>query len=109
MSQRTHPLPNRKGPARGKGRFGRPTYGQARRIIAKFGGEAALARALGISRITPYRWEYARPYGTDGLIPNAMVARVQAAAKAEGIELTPADWEPTLISYPTPLFPEYLS
>ena len=70
---------------------------------------AALARALGISRITPYRWEYARPYGTDGLIPNAMVARVQAAAKAEGIELTPADWEPTLISYPTPLFPEYLS
>lgn len=84
---------------RGNGQFGRPTYSQAAKIIAKFGGEAKLAKAVGISRISAYRWNYARPYGTDGLIPSSAVDRVQRAARVEGIVLTDDDWRPDRIDY----------
>lgn len=89
---------------RGAGIHGRPTYSQAAKVIQKFGGEANLVAALAainepVSRITVYRWQYSRPYGTDGMIPSSAVERVQRAARHEGIVLSPADWQPERISY----------
>lgn len=80
--------------ARPLGKWGGPTFTQAQKIVARFGGEAATARAIGISRISVYRWSYRRPYGCDGLIPASMVDRIQVAARLEGILLTAEDWEP---------------
>lgn len=97
---RKHPLPHhRKGKARGKGAHGRPKYNQAAKIIAKFDGEAALARILGISRVTPYRWQYAPPGGTDGLIPSHWVDAINKAARIYGVLLTELDWAPERIRY----------
>lgn len=84
---------------RGAGQFGKPTYNQAAKIVVKFGGEARLAKAMGISRVTCYRWSYARPYGTDGLIPSSAIDRVQRAARIEGVLLTDDDWRPDRIVY----------
>lgn len=84
---------------RGQGRHGRPQFGQAATIIHKFGGEASIARILGISRITPYKWNYAPPYGTNGLIPQLMVPRILAAARLEGVVLTADDWLPVRVKY----------
>jgi hypothetical protein len=89
---------------RGDGRHGRPTYSQAAKIIAKFGGESRLAKAMAdagtpISRITAYRWNYSRPYGADGMVPSSQVDRVQRCARREGIVLTDADWAPDRIDY----------
>lgn len=84
---------------RGAGIHGKPTYNQASKVVAKFGGEAKLARALGVSRITIYRWQYASPYGTDGMVPSSAVSRVQQAARLEGIVLTDSDWAPQRIDY----------
>lgn len=89
---------------RGAGIHGRPTYNQSAKVIARFGGEARLVAALAainepISRITVYRWNYSRPYGTDGMVPSSAVERVQRAARQEGIFLTPADWLPERIHY----------
>lgn len=86
-------------PKRPPGKHGRPTYGQARTIIAKFGGPAKFAKAVGINRITAYRYGYAKPYGTDGLIPSAMTDKVERAARTEGIVLTAADWAPDRVDY----------
>lgn len=71
-----------------------PTYNQAFKIIAKFGGEAAVATALGVARSTVYRWQYARPEGTDGLIPSTVIDRIKRQARLHGILLTDADWAP---------------
>lgn len=86
-------------PPNGSGKHGRPTYGQAARITALFNGPSAFAKALDVSRVTVYRWNYAKPLGTDGLIPATMVDKVQRAARVEGIVLTSKDWEPARISY----------
>lgn len=86
---------------KGSGKHGRPTYGQAARITKMFNGPTAFALAVGVDRVTIHRWNYAKPYGTDGLIPAAMVARVEAAARLEGILLTPNDWAHTRIDYST--------
>lgn len=80
--------------ARNHGQFGRPTYNQAQKVIDRFGGEAALADLLKISRITPYRWQYRRPYGSDGLIPTRQIDRIRQIARIEGIYLSPQDWLP---------------
>lgn len=84
---------------RGAGKYGKPNYDQAKRIVRKFGGEPALAQLLGISRITPYRWQMARPLGTDGLVPQKMRPRIEAIARYQGVLLLPADWEATRIHY----------
>lgn len=94
---RTH---HHKGKTRGLGKYGQPTYSQAQKIVAKFGGEASIARALGISRITAYRWSYARPYGSDGLIPSAVIDKIRQVARIEGIVLTAEDWMPERVIYP---------
>lgn len=82
------------GRPRNKGKFANPTYNQAEKVIRKFGGEVQMARALGVSRITMYRWQYRRPYGTDGLVPSSQIEKVRAAARLHGVLLTDHDWTP---------------
>lgn len=84
---------------RGRGKYGRPKYNQAAKIIARFGGEVALAKALGVSRTRPYVWQYAHPYGSDGLIPVKSIAAVERAARLHGVLLTADDWTPGRIDY----------
>lgn len=84
---------------RNTGQFGCPTYDQARKIVAKFGGERNLASLIGCNRISVYRWSYARPYGSDGLIPTAQIDRIKDIARTEGVVLTALDWEPKRITY----------
>lgn len=96
-AEETEPKP--KGPAIRRGRYGRPAYTQAHRIIAKFGGPARFAAAVGIDRVTAYHWCYARPYGADGLIPSSQIDAVMRAARSEGILLLPEDWLPTRAVY----------
>jgi hypothetical protein len=69
----------------------------ARRVIEKFAtdkrsGEYVLARALGCSVATVYRWDYPRARGgTDGRIPARWQTEILRAAAELGIKLTPAD------------------
>lgn len=79
---------------RNKGQFGRPRYNQAAKVVARFGGEASLAKLIGVSRISVYRWQYRRPYGSDGLIPSFQVEKIKAVARGEGVLLRPEDWVP---------------
>ncbi len=85
--------------ARNLGLYGFPSYNQAQKIIAKFGGEVAMAKLLGLSRISVYRWQYRWPYGTDGLIPPRRVNDINEIARREGILLREEDWMPEAIRY----------
>ena len=78
------------------GQYGCPTYNQATKIIARFGSEAKLAKAIGISRISCFRWQYKRPVGTDGLIPTLQIAKIRAVAREEGILIRDEDWVPEI-------------
>lgn len=71
-----------------------PTYNQAAKVIARFGGEAKLASLIGISRVSVYRWQYRRPLGSDGLIPSAQIQKIKAVARLEGVLLRDSDWTP---------------
>jgi DNA-binding transcriptional regulator YdaS (Cro superfamily) len=84
---------------RNQGEHGKPTYNQAQKIIQRFGGEAKLAKLIGISRISVYRWQYKRPIGADGLIPTANIEKIKAVARNEGILLRPEDWVPEVVKY----------
>ena len=84
---------------RNRGLYGFPSYNQAQKIIAKFGGEVAMAKLLGLSRISVYRWQYRWPYGTDGLIPPRRVNAINEIARHEGILLREEDWMPEAIRY----------
>jgi len=86
---------------KGSGKYGRPAFGQAAHIIAKFGGELTLAGLIGCSRITVFRWQYAPPAGTNGLVPNHQQAKITAIAREQGVLLTADDWAPRRIRYPT--------
>jgi hypothetical protein len=88
---------------RNSGQFGYPTYNQAQKIVRKFGGEANLAKLIGVSRISVYRWQYRRPYGCDGLIPTVQIEKIKSVARGEGVLLRPEDWVPEKISYPKDL------
>lgn len=93
------PYQEHHGKARNLGKYGRPTYNQAAKIVAKFGGEAACARACGLSRMTIYRWQYRRPYGSDGMVPSRQVDTVMKAARMWGVCLVDSDWWPERIKY----------
>jgi len=80
--------------ARNSGHYGCPQYNQAFKIIQRFGGEANLAKLLGVSRISLYRWQYKRPYGSDGLIPTGKIPKIKAVARMEGVLLRDEDWRP---------------
>jgi hypothetical protein len=73
---------------------------QAQRIIEKFGGARSLARALdklgdpNVKRdpSVVFRWSYSKAKGgTGGRIPSTILDAVQAAARLEGILITPLD------------------
>ncbi len=73
---------------------------QAERIIKKFGNARALSRALQAlgdpkksrSPAVIYRWTYPRSRGgTAGRIPSNALDDVLAAARLEGIFITPED------------------
>ena len=85
--------------SRNTGQFGCPTYNQAQKIVARFGGEAKLAALIKISRISVYRWQYRRPYGSDGLIPTAQIEKIRSIARLEGILLRDEDWVPQVVKY----------
>jgi hypothetical protein len=82
---------------KGSGKYGRPRYNQAAKVIAKFGGEPMLADLLGVSTTTIYRWQYAKPCGTDGLVPSSKVEQIIALARQEGVLITERDWLPERI------------
>lgn len=79
---------------RGSSRHARPTYNQAYKVVTKFGSEAKLAKLLGTHRTTIYRWYYAAPGGTDGLVPVRNIDRINAIARLDGVLLTEYDWLP---------------
>lgn len=65
---------------------------QAQRVIAKFGGVPALAKAAGLSLNSVYKWTYPKERGgTGGLIPADKLPVVLDAAAAAGIEITVDD------------------
>lgn len=82
--------------------FAFPTpHKQAARIMARFGGPAALAEALQQlpnpkhhrERTVVYKWLYPRERGgADGLIPHQAIAAIALAARMQGIFLTAEDW-----------------
>lgn len=84
---------------RNQGLYGYPTYTQAEKIISKFGGEARMAKLIGVTRISVYRWQYRRPYGSDGLIPSPQIDKIKEVARLEGILLRKEDWEPETFKY----------
>lgn len=69
-----------------------PTSQQAKKILAKFGGPAAAAKALGLQRSTVYRWTWGKPEGTGGYIPVSAIPLVRRTARLHGILLTNDDW-----------------
>lgn len=77
---------------KGSSAFNRIHFGQARHIIDKFGGEAALATLIGVHRTAVYRWNYEPPRGTNGLIPHHQRIKIVQAARLEGVLLTEDDW-----------------
>jgi hypothetical protein len=94
---------------RDQGKYGKPTYSQAAKVVRRFGGEAKLAKLIGVSRITVYRWSYRRPYGSDGLIPTEHIEKIRAVARIEGVLIRPEDWTPEVIKYEVPASPTALS
>ena len=64
----------------------------AEKVIKAYGGEQAVAEALGrhVSRI--HRWRYPKERGgTGGSIPGNLVGKILSDAKARGLRLRAAD------------------
>lgn len=62
-------------------------------MIEKCGGEAAVAKMAGVDVSRVYRWTYTKEQGgTDGRIPTRHQQPLLDRARAEGIDLTPADF-----------------
>lgn len=65
----------------------------AERVIEKCGGEAAVAKMAGVDVSRVHRWRYPRSRGgTDGIIPSKHQQPLLEKARAQGIDLTPADF-----------------
>ncbi|MEM6477832.1 MAG: hypothetical protein AAF647_02175 [Pseudomonadota bacterium] len=65
----------------------------ARDVIAKFGGVEAVAKILGRSRMSVYRWTHSRAKGgRGGLVPADFQQPLLDAARELGIQLQPADF-----------------
>jgi hypothetical protein len=64
----------------------------ARRIIEAFGGEADLARALGVHLSRVYRWTYPTARGgCGGRVPQRHHRRILTLARERGLALSAAD------------------
>jgi hypothetical protein len=69
--------------------------GQASRVIARFGGAYPLARLLGKSPVTIYRWTQPRKAGgTGGFVPASAIEAVFVAAARAKVRFTREDWWP---------------
>lgn len=70
-------------------------YGQAQRIMDRFGGAAALATAIGRDKSAIYKWNYEiEKGGSNGLVPSSAVPDVMKAADILGVEFLRGDWDP---------------
>lgn len=59
-------------------------------IIARFGGESAVAEITGLALTAPYRWQTPSDKGgTDGRIPRKHVLTLIAHGKENNIEISP--------------------
>lgn len=68
---------------------------QAERIIAKCGGISVVSEMTGVNHTRVYRWQITKARGgTGGLIPSRYHQTILDAAKARGVDLTPADFFP---------------
>lgn len=113
MAKKIHPAPKkRRGPKKKKPKFNSPwkvnpykeeliSVTQADRVIEKFGGVPKLAEALanvGLkkNKSSIYRWTYpvGEKSGTGGSIPTSSLKLVIAAARNEGVLLSPEDLDP---------------
>lgn len=88
----------------GSGAHGKPMFGQAHHIIAKFGGPQKLSALLTeaghpVSRIAIFRWRYRPPAGTNGLVPNHWRGPITKIARIQGVLLTDDDWDQRRIIY----------
>jgi hypothetical protein len=64
----------------------------ARRIIEAFGGEAAVARAVGVHLSRVYRWTYPPARGgSGGRVPQRHHQRILTLARERGLALSAAD------------------
>ena len=72
----------------------RPSFNQADKVLAALGGYIKVAEVLGVARSTTIRWTLPHPKGSDGLIPTAMVSRLQDLADSLGITLDAQTWLP---------------
>lgn len=65
----------------------------ARTVIAKLGGEAAVASIAGTAITAPYRWQAPKERGgTGGVIPTRHQKNLLEYARGAGIDLTPGDF-----------------
>ncbi len=78
-----------------------PEWNQSTKIIKKFGGAKKLSELTGLNLSTIYRWMYAAPQGTDGLVPSSAIKMISEAAKAAGVKLTAKDWQPEKTQWTT--------
>ena len=95
------PLALKTGPKRGKGRFSRPTFGQAAHVLGMLGSLVNIAHALDLSVMALHKWRSAAPYGSDGIIPPRHVAALMTYARMRGIVIEDEDWAPRRINYET--------
>lgn len=70
-----------------------PRLEPARSIMVRCGGPTIVARALGLHRSQPLRWQYPKECGgTGGNIPHRYQRDLLRWAVATGIDLTPEDF-----------------
>ncbi len=72
-------------------------------IIARLGGEKVVSEITGRAYTAPYRWQHPiAKGGTGGLIPQRLHIILLDYARANGIELSPADFLPVHPQPPEP-------
>lgn len=72
-----------------------PAKCQAQRIFDRFGVTPfGMAKLLGVSPNTTYRWLYERPRGRGGVVPVKAMRKIIAVARVNGVLLRPADFDP---------------
>lgn len=70
---------------------GRPKYNQVDKVAKRFGSQAEMARALGISEGAISHWRWSPPYGGDGLIPTRRIRQILEIAREIGLVIRPED------------------
>lgn len=67
----------------------------AKTIIKRLGGPTAVAREIGLSRVTVSRWQTGKDKGgTNGNIPYTHIPKLYSLAKKNGVSLVEADFFP---------------